>query len=173
MPSEKMQKALNAQIRKEYYSAYLYMSMAAWFENEGLDGFANWMRIQTQEELAHGTIFFNYLCERGARVRLEAIDAPPSDFDSPLDIFEKSLEHERTVTASINELMDLAIDDRDHASASMLKWFVDEQVEEEASADDIRGKLERVGDGGGLYMLDQKLAARVFTTPSPLAGEEA
>lgn len=172
MMNERMVKAMNEQIVKEYYSGYMYMQMAAFFEDETLEGFANWMRVQAQEEAAHAQIFFNHLCERGAPVKLGAIDAPPSNYGSALDVFEKGLEHEKKVSASIDNLVTIAEEEKDRASLSMLTWFVDEQVEEEDNFDTMRAKLARIGDGNGLFMLDRECAARVFTTPSPLAGGE-
>lgn len=170
MISDKMREAINEQIRKEFYSAYLYMSMAAYFEDEALSGFGNWMRLQAQEESCHALILFNYVCEQGGRVSLGAIEAPEKEFKSPLDVFEQTVAHEKKVTASIHELVDIAMGEKDYATNSMLQWFVDEQVEEEAAADGVRTKLARIGDGNGLFMLDKELGARVFTTPSPLAG---
>ena len=163
MISEKMVNAINEQINKELYSAYLYMSMQAWFADESLDGMANWMDAQAQEEHFHAMKFFNFLVERGARVILKTIDCPQVDFDSPLQIFEMALEHERFVTASINELMDLAIKENDHATRSFLQWFIDEQVEEEASVDTVVSMLKRVGEHGhGILMIDRELKDRTF-----------
>ncbi len=172
MISERMTQAMNEQIVKEYYSGYFYMQMAAYFDSENLDGFSNWMRVQAQEEASHAQIFFNHLCERGAEIKLGAIDAPPTEFKNALDVFEQGLEHEKLVTASIDNLVTIAEEEKDRASQSMLQWFVDEQVEEESNFDGLRAKLARIGDGNGLYMLDRECAARVFTMPSPLAGGE-
>jgi ferritin len=173
MLDDKVLKLLNEQITKEFYSGYLYMAMAGYFEDQNLAGFAHWMRMQGQEESCHALIFFNYVCERGGRIALGAIEQPQAAWDSPLAVFEAGVEHEKLVTASINNIGDAAVEVRDHATQSMLNWFYDEQVEEEASFDEIRAKLERVGDGNGLYMLDEQLAQRVFNVPSPLAGGEA
>lgn len=168
----KMLNALNDQITKEFHSAYLYMAMSAYFESENLPGFANWMRLQAQEESCHALILFNYVCERGGKVTLGGIDRPPSTFASPLDAFEKTLAHEEYITASINKLMDLAIKESDHATRTMLQWFVTEQVEEEAHANEILARLKLMKGGGqGLFMMDRGLAARTFTIPSPLAGK--
>jgi len=167
MLDPKMEKALNEQIVAEMYSAYLYLSMAAWFDSEGLSGFGRWMRAQFQEEQVHGLMMFDYVAERGGRVELGAIDAPPSKWDSPLAVFEHTLEHERMVTGRINELVDLARELSDHATDNFLRWFVTEQVEEEDNADSIRGQLRLIGDHGqGLLMLDRELGARVFTPPT-------
>ena len=171
----KVQKAMNEQIAKEYFSGWLYMQMAAWFEKENLKGFAHWLRIQAQEEACHGLIFFNHICGRGGDVALGQISAPGAKFHSALDIFEKGLAHEYLVTASINGIMEAAIATKDFASQSMLKWFVDEQVEEEANFDEIRSKLARLkkDDGNGLMVLDKELSVRVFVMPAPLAAGAA
>ncbi|OGV76784.1 MAG: hypothetical protein A3K19_17530 [Lentisphaerae bacterium RIFOXYB12_FULL_65_16] len=164
-------KLMNEQIAKEFYSGWLYLQMAAYFESRNLKGFAHWLRIQSQEEACHGMIFYNHICERGAEIKLGAGAAPPSSYKSALDVFEKGLKHEYTVTASVNNIMDAAVKAKDFASQSMLKWFVDEQVEEEANFDEIRSKLELLGDknGEGLLMFDKELSARVFALPAPLA----
>jgi ferritin len=167
MLDAKMEKALNDQIVAEMYSAYLYLSMAAYLEENGLSGFATWMRAQFQEEQVHGLKMFDYVGERGGRVRLGAIEAPPSEWDSPLDVFETTLAHEQMVTGRINKLVDLALELSDHATDNFLRWFVTEQVEEEDSADSIRQQLKLIGSNGqGLLMLDRELGARVFTPPA-------
>ncbi|HEY3414186.1 MAG TPA: ferritin [Armatimonadota bacterium] len=171
MISKTMQDAINAQITREYYSSYLYLSMAAYFESESLTGFAKWMRVQVQEENAHALIFFNYICDRDGKVELGAIEKPPAAFTSALDVFEKTYEHEQKVTAWINDLADLAVSEKDHASRRLLDWFVDEQVEEEANDTTIIAALKRIGnDGNALLTLDKELGARVFALPAPLAG---
>lgn len=166
-------KLMNEQVAKEYYSGWLYMQMAAYFEQENLKGFSHWLRVQAQEEACHGLIFFNHICERGGAARLGAISAPPATFKSALDVFKRGLEHEYTVTASIAAIMDASIKAKDFASQSMLKWFIDEQVEEEANFDEIRSKLSRLDpkDGNGLLMLDKELGVRVFALPVPLAAQ--
>jgi ferritin len=167
MINEKVQGALNEQIKWELYSAYLYLSMAAYFESINLPGFANWMKVQVQEELSHAMKFFDYVNGRGGRVTLAAVEAPPSEWDSPLAVFEATYEHEQVVTGRINALVDLAVAESDYATNQMLQWFVTEQVEEEASADEMVQKLKLVGkEGGGLFMLDRELAQRVFTPPA-------
>lgn len=172
MPSKKMIKALNEQITKELYSAYLYLQMGAWFEDASLPGMANWMKIQAQEESAHAMIFFNYVCETGGFVELGAIDKPICKFDSPKAVFEEVLAHEKKVTKSINDLMALAMKENDFASRNRLEWFIAEQVEEESNANDILGKLKLIGDKGqGIFMIDRELGARVFTPPAELAAE--
>ena len=165
-------KALNEQIVKEFYSAYLYLQMAAWCEERNLKGFSNWMRVQAQEESCHALIFFNYILERGETVAMGAVDKPLQEFKSPLHIFEEVLKHEKFVTDSINNIMDTAITAKDHASKARLDWFITEQVEEEANASEILGKLKILGEscgGDGLLQLDRELAARTFVMPAPLA----
>ena len=171
MINEKMTQALNSQIQAELYSSYLYLSMSAHFQAVNLSGLAHWFRIQAQEELAHSVKFFDYLNERSGRVILQAVQAPPVEWSSPIDAFEAVFEHEQKVTGLINDLMDIAIETRDHAARSFLQWFVDEQVEEEAAVEDILAKLKLVGGGGhGLYMIDQELGQRVFVAPPGLNG---
>jgi ferritin len=140
--------------------------MSAYCKTKDLDGFANFFYVQYQEEIFHAMKFYNYLLDRGGDVVLAKIDMPPADFKSPLDVFEKTLEHEQIVTKSINDLLDLSIKENDHASASFLKWFVDEQVEEEATVSRLVNKMKLVGDNvGGLFIVDSELKARVFTPP--------
>ncbi|HOH97514.1 MAG TPA: ferritin [Candidatus Cloacimonadota bacterium] len=166
MISKKLEKAINEQINKELYSEYLYISMQAWFANQNLDGMATWMDAQGKEERFHAMKFFNYLIERGGKVALKPIDGPQVDFDNPLKAFSQAYKHEQLVTKSINDLMDLAIKENDHAAKSFLQWFVDEQVEEEASVDKIVAQLKMVGDNGhGIMMIDRELGQRVYTPP--------
>lgn len=168
----KIQDAINEQINAEMYSAYLYLSMAQYFEAEGLAGFANWFKIQFQEEQAHATIFMNYVNQRGGRVMLKAIDAVPTTWDSPMEVFRATLEHEQKVTALINSLYTLAMQEEDYATRDRLNWFVGEQVEEEDNCRALIDKLRLIGDNGmGLYMLNTELAARTYAAPSPLAAE--
>ncbi len=172
MISEKMNAAINEQINKELYSEYLYQAMAAWFASQGLPGFSNWMRVQAQEEHFHAMKFYDYVIETGGRVILEAIAKPPSEFGSPKAAFEATLEHENFITASINGLVDLALELRDHASNNFLQWYVAEQVEEEANDNAILDQLKWIGDNGNaLLMLDKQLAMRVFVPP--VSGEPA
>lgn len=172
MLNNKVQDALNAQINAEYWSAYLYLSMGVHFEAEGLSGVANWFKIQFQEEQAHATIFMNYINQRGGRVVLKAIDAVPTSWESPLDAFKATLEHEQKVTSLINNLYALAEAEHDYATRDRLAWFVSEQVEEEDNARQLIDKFTLIGnDGMGLYMLDQELAARTYTAPSILSEE--
>jgi ferritin len=167
MIDKKMEKALNGQLNAEYYSSYLYLSMAAYFESIDLPGFANWMRVQEQEEKFHALKFYDYLIERGGRVTLQAIDAPPTEWSSPMNAFEETLKHEQIVTGLINDLVFLAREERDNAAEIFLQWFVTEQVEEENSVSTILAKLRLIKDKPqGLFMLDKDLGQRVFTPPS-------
>ncbi len=166
MISKKLQNAINKQINKELYSEYLYLSMAAYLESIGLEGFANFFKVQVQEERFHTMKFFDYVNERGGRVVLEAIDRPQIEFKSPVEIFEIAYKHEQYVTKLINELMEVAIKENDHAARSFLNWYIDEQVEEEASMDKILNQLKMIGGKGqGMLMLDKELATRTFTPP--------
>jgi len=167
MISKKMEKALNEQVNAEMYSSYLYLSMESFFKSLNLNGFANWMRVQTQEEMVHAMKIYDFINERGGRVTLKAIDGPPTKWDSPLAVFEAAFEHEQKVTGLINDLVDLAIREKDHATNSFLHWFVTEQVEEEASADKIVRQLKMMENApGGMFMLDRELGQRVFTPPA-------
>lgn len=160
---EKMLKALNEQINAEMYSSYLYLSMESYFQSISLGGFAAWMRAQVQEELMHSMKFYDFVIERGGRVTLEAIEKPESEWDSPLAAFEAVLKHEQHVTSLINDLVNLAIDERDHATNIFLQWFVSEQVEEEASVGAIVDRLHLIKDDpSGLFMLDTEMGKRVF-----------
>ncbi|MHC4237181.1 MAG: ferritin [Planctomycetota bacterium] len=167
MISKKIEDAFNAHLNAETYSAYLYWSMSAALETMNLPGFANWMRIQVQEEMSHAMKFYDHIIERGGVVKLTAVDGPPTEWKNVKSVIEATLEHEQHVSGLINDLMDLAIREKDHAAAMFLQWFVTEQVEEEATAMEVLGKLEIAGDAaGGLYILDKELAARVFTPPT-------
>jgi ferritin len=173
MFNEKIQKAFNDQINAELYSAYLYLSMAAYFQGMNLLGFANWMRCQSQEELLHAMKFYNFIHDRNGEVQLAAIQGPPTEWKSPLNAFEEAYKHEQKVSSLINNLVDLAIQEKDHAANSFLQWFVTEQVEEESSADGVVQQLKLAGDhGSGIFLLDRELAARVFTMPATLSGNE-
>ena len=167
MIGKKMQEALNEQINAELYSAYLYLSMAAYFESANLPGFANWMRIQTQEEVAHAMKFYDFVNQRAGRVTLKAIDQPQTEWQSPLAAFEAVYKHEQKVTGLINNLVNLAVQEKDHATNNFLQWFVNEQVEEEESAADIVGKLKLIeSDTQALYMLDKEMGQRLFHPPT-------
>lgn len=172
MFTNKIQDALNAQINAEFWSAYLYLSMAMHFQAEGRSGVANWFNIQFKEEQAHAQILMNYVNQRGGRVVLSPIAAVPTSWDSILDAFKATLEHERKVTGLINDLFSLAEQEKDYATRDRLQWFVSEQVEEEDNCRTLIDKFSLVGDNGmGIYMLDNELAGRTYTEPSPLAGE--
>ena len=165
--NKKMEEAINKQINAELFSAYLYMSMASWFEEKNLLGFTNWMKCQYMEETMHAMKFYNFLNERGGRVLLAPIEGPATEWKSPLEVFEEVYAHEQKVTALIYNLVTLSKEIPDYASESLLKWFVDEQVEEEDSADQIVSRLKLIGnDASALLMLDIELAARAL---SPLA----
>ncbi|EKD51307.1 MAG: hypothetical protein ACD_62C00288G0001 [uncultured bacterium] len=163
MLHKKMEDAINKQINAEIYSAYLYLAMSAYCESEGLPGFANWLRVQYQEELTHAMKFFRYVNERNGRVTLTQIDTPPKSWDGPKHVFEETLKHEEQVTGLINGLVDVALEVRDHVTNSFLKWYLDEQVEEEANASNILAQIKMVQNSkDSLYMLDKELALRVF-----------
>ncbi len=166
MINERMQDAINKQINWELYSSYLYLSMSAYFESINLKGFSNWMRVQAMEELTHFKRFYDFLTARGGRVILSEIKAPPKDWQSPLNAFEDVMRHEVGVTERISRLVDLAGELRDHATASFLKWFVDEQVEEEATAEGIIQSLRlNENNPSGLFMIDRELSQRIFLPP--------
>lgn len=167
MINEKVGKILNEQINKELYSAYLYLAMSAYFSDMGLLGFANWMRIQAQEEQAHAMLIYDFLINRGEKVVLTAIEAPSSNWQDPLGVMEEVLKHEVYVTGLINNIVSVAEEVKDRATMSYMNWFVDEQVEEEANAQDIIAKLKLIGDDkSALYLLDKDLSARVFVQPT-------
>lgn len=161
MISKKMQDALNKQLNAELYSSYLYLSMAAHFESTNMKGFANWMSMQSAEEYEHAMKFYKYIIDVGAKVTLTAIDGPKAKWTSPKQAFQDALTHEKKITKMINELADLAVTEKDHASNIFLQWFVTEQVEEVASVEDIVNQFEMIGDNkSGLFMLDRELAGR-------------
>ncbi|MBI5670585.1 MAG: ferritin [Chloroflexi bacterium] len=161
MLSDRMKTALNDQINMEFGASFQYLAMAAYFEAENLLGFANWMHVQAEEENGHAMKFYHYINSRRGRVTLKALSAPKTEWSSPLEAFQDALKHEQKVTASINNLVNLAIQESDHATNSFLQWFVDEQVEEEASVDAVIQDLKRIGDSSqGLFMLDRELAGR-------------
>ncbi|MBV5317859.1 MAG: ferritin [Desulfobulbaceae bacterium] len=171
MLKKKILKTLNDQINAEMFSSYLYLSMEAYFQSISLKGFAAWMRVQAQEEMMHGMKFYDFVNERGGKVTLEAIAKPETTWATPLAAFEAVLKHEEHVTSLINNLVDLAISEKDHASNNFLQWFVAEQVEEEASASEVVEKLKLVQDNpSGLFMVDAELGKRVFTMPATTAA---
>lgn len=159
--NEKLEEAFNEQINKELHSGYIYLSMSAYFEDLNLPGMAKWMKHQAHEEYEHAMKLFDFVVERGNRVKLKPIDEVPINWESPLNVFEEALAHEKKVTNLINNLLELSIKEKDHAAVSHLQWFVDEQVEEEASADDIVQKLKMAeGHKHVLLMLDKELGQR-------------
>lgn len=163
MLKQRMLDALNAQINAEQYSALMYLSMSAYFNDKGLPGFANWMYIQYQEEMTHANKFFNYVVERGGKVELKAIEQVPTAWDGIIDVYEKTLEHEQMVTGLINNLTDIAFEEKDHATQSFLTWYIDEQVEEEANVTEILDTLKLInGQGNGIFMLDREMRSRTF-----------
>ncbi len=170
MLSTRLHNAINAQVNAELWSAYLYLAMSLDAEAKGYKGVANWFYIQFQEEQAHARIFMNYLNSRDAKVELLPVEAVPSTWESVLEMFKQTLEHEKKVTSLIQNLVAIAKEDKDYASENRLIWFIDEQIEEEESARDMIFNLEAVeGNKYGMYMLDKELAARVYNVPSPLA----
>ncbi len=169
MMSKKMEQHINKQINAELWSAYLYLSMASYFESIGLKGFANWMWVQAREETTHAMRLYQHIIDRNGRALFTAIAPVPTEWKSPLHAFEETLSHEEKVTSLINNLVNIAVAEKDHAAATMLQWFVNEQVEEEASASEIIQRLKLIGkDTSGLFMFDRELATRVFTPPPDL-----
>lgn len=169
----KTHEAMNEQIKHELESAYLYLSMVAYFHAIGLDGMAQWMRVQTQEELLHAMRFFDHLRDRGDRAQLLPLGQPEKEWASPLAAFQAAYRHEQFITSKINELVKIAADEADHPAGILLQWFVTEQVEEETSTSKVAQTLERIGGSGeGLVMLDRELGTRVFVPP-PAAGAGA
>lgn len=167
MISVKMQDAINKQIQAEMYSANLYLSMSAYCEFKGVKGVGNWLRVQYQEETAHALLLLDYLKERGGKVQLAQVEAPPADFGTLTEVFTKVLEHEQHVTGLINQLYEVAIQEKDFAAQIFLQWFVNEQVEEEANATEILDKLAIIGDRGvDILYMDKELSTRVFVPPS-------
>lgn len=161
MIKETVLKVLNEQVGKEIYSAYLYLSMASYFDSVDLLGFAHWMKIQAKEELTHAMKIYDFIYERGGRVELPHIDKPKSSWDSPLNVFEEVLNHERNVTSSINNILELAIQEKDYATMNFLQWFIEEQVEEEAQAEQVLKKLQKLSESPiSIYMLDKELGNR-------------
>jgi len=158
---------LNEQMNSELGAAYFYLAMAGYFEGVNLEGFSNWMKVQAQEEVAHAMRIFDYVNDKGARVKLEAVEKPPQDWKSPLEAMEDAYNHECAVSASINDCVSLAIKENDHSTNTFLQWFVAEQVEEEANSDAMVQKLKMIGENStGLYLLDTELAKRSFVAPT-------
>ncbi|MCP3944279.1 MAG: ferritin [Desulfobacteraceae bacterium] len=166
MISKKLEEAINKQINRELFSEYYYLSMASYFSSTGLSGFENFFLVQVEEERFHAMKMYRFLNERGGRVSLKEIEAPKTEFNSPLEVFELAYNHEKLVSKMINNLMNLAIQENDHAARRHFDWFVEEQVEEEASMETTLNKLKLVkGEGHGLLMMDNELTKRVFTPP--------
>ncbi len=163
MLKKKIEVALNNQLNNEFYSAYLYISMAGYFEHMSLAGFSNWMKVQYQEENSHTMKFFRYINERGGKVVLKGVKVPPSSWKSPLNVFELTLKHEEEVTENINELLDISMKEKDHATTNFLQWYIEEQVEEEANVSNIIAQLKMIkGSNESLFLLDKDLAQRTF-----------
>jgi ferritin len=170
LPSKGLQKSMNDQVRKEFESAYVYLSMAAWMEDQNLPGFAAWLRQQAREEAGHAMKIYDHLIDRGCRVELQPLAGPPTDFKTSLDVFQQVKQHEEKVTKSINDLYGLAVDERDYASQVFLEWFITEQVEEEKNSSQVLESVRRVGDNqAALVMLDRELGQR---GPEEEDGEE-
>lgn len=168
MITKRMEEALNEQINKEFYSAYLYLAMSAYCNRLGMPGAEHWFRMQYDEEVLHMTKMFDYVMQHGGNARLMQIDEPPHDFGTILAVFENSLKHEQFVTRSINELLDVAVEEKDHATQVFLQWYITEQVEEESNVGDIVDRLRLAGDNGGaLMMIDDKLAQRMPPAAAP------
>jgi ferritin len=167
MIGKKMEKAINTQIKNEMYSANLYLQMAAYCTYNNLQGMAHWLTVQYHEEMFHAMKFYTYMNNQGAQVALQTIDQPPAAFGTPLEMFEKVLKHEQGVTKNINDLVDLALAEKDRATSVLLNWYVTEQVEEENNDNEIIAQLKMIkNDPNGLYALDQKLGARILGVPS-------
>ncbi len=167
MIKKRVAEAINEQINTEFYSAFLYLSMSAYFESMNLNGFAHWMNIQFQKEQAHALKLFTYLGERGGAVELETIEKPKKEWNDIIDVFQDTLDHEQLISGKINELMDIALSESDHATTSFLKWYIDEQVEEESNVSHILNQLKIIGGiGNGILMLDREMQQRVFIPPT-------
>lgn len=165
--SKKMEESINKQINAEMYSSYLYLSMATYFDAENLKGMASWMKVQAQEEMVHTMKFYSYIYDRGGKVTLKAIDAPMVEWKSPLQVFEAAYDHEQKITMMIHDLVKIARNENDFTSDVFLSWFVNEQIEEEASSSEIVEKIKMVGSSNQvLYLLDKELGARAFKFPA-------
>ncbi|SPF42060.1 putative ferritin-1 [Candidatus Desulfosporosinus infrequens] len=170
MQNEKMIQAINDQVNKEFFSAYFYLAMQAYFSSLNLDGFANYFRVQIQEERDHALGFFNYLTKIGGKITLTEIKEPQNEFSSPREVFELALKHEQFITKSIYELMNISHEIKDHTTEIFLQWYITEQVEEEENMGRVLNKLKLInGDGAGLFMIDSELAQRVYT-PAVIPG---
>jgi ferritin len=173
MLNKRIEQMINDQITKELYSSTLYLSMAAWFSNASLDGFAKWYYVQTQEERDHALIFYQYLHQTNARAKLQALEAPAVDFKDTIDILEQTIKHEEFITASIYDIVKAAGEEMDYKTVQFLNWFIDEQVQEENNANKNLNKFITMGqDGKALYLLDQEMGLRVYTKTPLLATME-
>ena len=167
MLNKRLEVELNKQVNAEFYSAYLYLSMSAYLADNNLNGFSNWMKIQFEEEQSHAMKFYQFILDRSGKVTLDAIEAPKTEWNGVIDVFEEVLKHEQHVTALINNLIEIAYEEKDHATVAELQWFVTEQVEEEATVSDILDQLKMIeGKGAGLFMLDREMKQRSFTPPA-------
>ena len=167
MLTKKLEKELNKQLNAELDAAYLYLSMSAYLASNNLPGFSNWMKVQFEEEQFHALKFYNYIIERGGNVTLTAIDTPKNKWKDIVDVFEDTLAHEEKITSLINNLVDIAMQEKDHATVNMLQWYVAEQVEEEAGVSEILDQLKLIGGkGSGMFMLDREMKQRIFTPPA-------
>ena len=167
MLNKRLEKELNKQVNAEFYSAYLYLSMSAYLADNNLNGFSNWMKIQFEEEQAHAMRFYQFIIDRSGKVTLDTIEAPKDKWDGVVNLFEEVLKHEQHVTSLINNLIEIAYEEKDHATVAELQWFVTEQVEEEATVSDILDQLKMIeGKGAGLFMLDREMKQRSFTPPA-------
>ncbi|WP_320045712.1 ferritin [uncultured Ilyobacter sp.] len=161
--NKRVEDLLNEQVNKEFYSAYLYLSMSSYFSKKNLNGFANFMRVQYQEEVSHGMKIFDYIMERGGRAKLKPIGEVKLDWKDVIEVFEETCDHEKFITDSINNIVDISYEEKDHATVNMLQWFVKEQVEEEATAQGLLEQLKMIdGKGAGIFMIDRELMARTF-----------
>lgn len=173
MISKKMTSALNTQLNKEFYSAYLYLGMSTWCAHAGYNGSASWFMIQYQEEQTHALKLYHYMLNQASKINLLPIDHPEMNYSSLLECFQDSLEHEQHMTTAFNVLCDLAIHEKDHTSYAFFQWFLQEQTEEEASVTDIIAKLKLVGDGNGIFMIDTQLAGRQLTAQGTTDANKA
>lgn len=165
--NKRVEKELNDQINREFHSAYLYLSMCAYFEGKNLNGFANFMKVQYQEEVSHAMKFFEYIIDIGGKVELQPIGQVKTKWEDVIEAFEDTYEHEKKITNSINKLLSIAYEEQDYATANMLQWYISEQVEEEANVSGILEQLRMVeGKGAGLFILDREMSARVFVDPT-------
>ncbi|MBK5251331.1 MAG: ferritin [Peptostreptococcaceae bacterium] len=166
MINKRMEKAINEQINAELYSGYLYLSMSAYAQTKNMSGIANWLRVQAQEEQFHAMKMFDYVNERGGTIVLDMIEKPQTEWENFVDVFEEVYKHEQKVTSLINNLVDIAMEEKDHATFNFLQWYIGEQVEEEANASGLLEQLKFIdGKGSGLFMMDRELQTRVFTPP--------